>query len=202
MKIFALRDTIFSEEGLPKLKPLLPFRKPYDRRHRDENNILIFNDGIMYSGSVLPKKLDKFLEQVKQIEDIPCEFQKDFTSIKLEETLKVLQRPGYNIGGTLTMVGNDLRFYRVIHVDAKIKAKIPTLWLLNQEVVDIISPYVTKPGIRTDFEMIGNYLVPKRKMNSLYGDRIERLPLGDMDFYWSEEKGQWVYGIDYSYLDD
>lgn len=195
-----MRDVLFGEDGIIKQEKKwgIPFLKTPNYGYLDNNEVLIFAFGNMYATKVPKRKLKKFRAKLQEKENSVYWFLNTLDHIKLTDIKKALQRPSYSFANGFIMHDNTFKFYRALHVDTAHKVKLSSLWLLNKEIVALLSEHVTKPGVRTDLEKIDDHLVPKKRM-SIYGDKLERLPLGYENFYWSDETSEWVDYCNYEY---
>lgn len=192
MKVFTLRDMMVGENGFfkPEERRKTLFGNPVYPYISDINQILIFAEENMYVTEQSSKKVPELLGNLAKNDTDAFRLLDKMDKIELRNIRKVLMRPFYTLPyGTL--VNNQLQFYRALHVDTACKMEISSLWLMNKEVVEILSGHILKPGVRSDLEQINDCLVPRKRANAKFSEDPERYPLGDEIAEWDEENKGW-----------
>lgn len=116
-------------------------------------------------------------------------------SIKLSEIKKVKYRPEFEpvIAFGIAdgyLYDTEVKFYRAVHHDTAPKLSISSLWLIEPEITKIIAPYMTAPGIMTDFKKEGDYLIQRRPNKERpFQDKLGHVYIS---FEWDSQDGRWV----------
>lgn len=200
MKVFLLQDTLNANGCVfREYRTIFGRKKTYTR----PTQVLIFDDALstMY---VTMNDSDAYKEFIlAQEQETSAEATlSPIKPVALDKIKKVIYRPKFEprvMFGVADGAYHDteIRFSYELPLGSPEINSISSLWLMNRDICDILAPYLTKTGMRSDLEYIADFIVPRYRLNPFLMV-LQRNEITDGVFtqYWSAFNSRYDYWFD------